>query len=80
MENTTPTNESTDKPMTHDDVRAAFDDVSLYVARVKTLVCAAIELSEPRGLPYELMSEAMNVLNDFYKDVGSMNVKSMRKV
>ncbi|MDV6345634.1 hypothetical protein [Nitrosomonas sp. Is37] len=69
MENTVaPTNESTDKPMTHDDIRAAFEDVSLYVERIITLVCSAIELSEQKDLPYGLMAESMNILNELARE------------
>ncbi|MDV6345399.1 hypothetical protein [Nitrosomonas sp. Is37] len=78
--NTTPANESTDRPLTYEDIKIAFQEVGLFVSRTTTLVNTALELSEQKGLPYELMAETMNVLNEFSREVNAYEVKILKTI
>lgn len=60
---------ATDKPMTHDDIEAVFEDVDLFVERVSVFIESAIELSEKKGLLYGLMAEAMTLLGQLSREV-----------
>lgn len=81
MENTAiQANESTDRPMTHQEIKDSFEELSIFFHRINTLVQANMHLSEPTGMTYELLYETEIVIQEAKKTANKYASRALKGI